>query len=66
MSDKFCDIAYEDYKGNKRFTVTHPAHAGELTVAAPDENTALVAAANYWGETWTRYGYYAYCNVFAV
>lgn len=58
------NCAYQDYSGSKRYIVSHPAHAGDdLTVAAPDENSALVAAADRWGEKWTKIDFYCYCKV---
>lgn len=60
----YYDCCFDDYTGTKRFVVTHPAHRGELRVAAPDEASAIVAAANRWGEAWTQYRFYAYCNVY--
>lgn len=60
----FFDCAFGDYTGKSRWIVTHPEYKGELRVAAPDENSAIVAAADRWGDTWTRYGFYAYCTVF--
>ena len=59
----YFDCAFEDYKGIKRFTVSHPAHIDSLRVAAPDEQSAIVAAADRLGERWTRYSFYAYCTV---
>lgn len=52
-----------EYTGRKRFLVTHPAHAKTIVVAAPKPEAAIVAAADYWGETWTSYSFYAYCDV---
>ena len=48
------------YTGSKRFLVTHPAHKRTIIVAAPKPESAIVAAADFWGETWTNYGFYAY------
>ena len=49
-------VRFEDYRGRKRYCVTHPQH-GSLTIAAPDEACAIVAAAKYWGERWQAYGF---------
>lgn len=59
----FHDARYEDYFGKKRFEVTHPSHKRRLFVAAPDAASAIVAAADKWGERWTAYSFYAYCLV---
>lgn len=59
----FHDARYEDYSGKKRFEVTHPSHKRRLIVAAPDDASAIVAAADKWGERWTAYSFYAYCLV---
>ena len=58
------NVAFEGYTGAKRYIVSHPAHAGDdLTVAAPDENSAIVDAADRWGEKWTRIDLYCNCKV---
>lgn len=62
----YYDAVYERYSGKKRSEVENPRHRGRLTVAAPDENSAIVAAALYWGERWTSYDFYAYCRVHEV
>ena len=59
----FFDARYENYSGKKRFEVTHPSHKRRLFVAAPDAASAIVAAADKWGERWTAYSFYAYCLV---
>lgn len=59
----YYDCRFEEYGGTNRFTVKHPAHFGELRVAAPDEASAIVAAADRWGERWQDYSFYAYCVV---
>ncbi len=60
------DARYKKYGGKKRFEVEHPAHKRALICAAPDENSALCAAAQRWGERWTAYSFYAYCRVSEV
>ena len=62
----FHDARYEDYSGKKRFEVTHPSHKRRFFVAAPDAASAIVAAADKWGERWTAYSFYAYCLVSEV
>lgn len=62
------DVAYEksdgtEYKGVRRWEVQHPKHKKSLRVAAPDENSAIVAAAKRWGETWTSLDFYPMCTV---
>ena len=57
------DIAFEHYRGHRRYTVSHPEHSGVLLVAAPDEVAAIVAAAEYWQVRWQNFGFYAFCNV---
>lgn len=59
----YFDAQYENYGGKKRFRVRHPAHQGDLVVAAPAEEAAIKAAADHWGEAWRRYSFYAYCEV---
>ncbi len=59
------DAVFEDYTGKKRFTVEHAAHP-PMTVAAPDENSAMVAAAEHAGLRWQSYSYYAYARVWAL
>ena len=60
---KTYDIAFEDYRGYRRYTVSHPDFPGELMVAAPDEVSAIVAAAEYWQTRWQRFEFYAFCKV---
>ena len=43
------DARYNGYSGKRRFEVEHPRHAGHLTIASPDMNSAIVAAAQRWG-----------------
>ena len=57
------DAVFEDYTGRKVFHVSHPSHKKTLRVSAPDEASAIVAAAQYWKTTWRDYEFYAYCNV---
>lgn len=59
----FYDVRFEDYQGKKRFEVEHPDHKEAVTTAAPDEQSAIVAAAAYWRETWTKESFYARCRV---
>lgn len=51
-----------DYTGTKRFKVLHPEY-GSVTVAAPDEESAIFAAGYKWGVDPTRIAFYAYCTV---
>ena len=53
---------FEDYRGKKIFLACHPKHRS-IKVCAPDKNSAIVAAAKYWGVKWTSYSFYAYCEV---
>jgi hypothetical protein len=62
----YYDARYNGYSGKKRFEVAHPRHAGRLTIAAPDMNSAVVAAAQRWGEKWSAYDFYAFCHVLEV
>ena len=61
------DVAYNkdgtEYKGVRRWEVKHPAHKKKLIVAAPDSNSAMVAAAGRWGERWTSLDFYPLCEV---
>lgn len=54
--------SYPDYRGAKQFTVKHPEH-GQTTVTAPDEDAAIVAAAQFWNTQWTKVDFYAFCEV---
>lgn len=53
---------YEDYRGKKKWVVEHPDH-GKATVFAPDEDAAIVAAANVFGVQWTQMVFYTLCSV---
>lgn len=60
------DGRFENYRGTKRFCVSHPDYSPTLTIAAPCEAAAIVAAAQKWGGgevKWTAYSFYAYCSV---
>lgn len=59
----YYDARYNGYSGKKRFEVEHPRHTGRLTIASPDMNSAIVAAAQRWGEKWSAYDFYAFCRV---
>ena len=60
------DERYNGYSGKRRFEVEHPRHAGHLTIASPDMNSAIVAAAKRWGEQRSDYDFYAFCSVVEV
>ena len=59
---KSYDIAFEGYRGNRRYTVSHPEYSGVLMVAAPDDVAAIVAAAEYWQARWQSFSVYAFCE----
>lgn len=54
---------YPGYTGKKKWSVHHPRHAQPITVTAPTELTALVAAANGWGERWQSIEFYTAVTV---
>ena len=58
----FYQARFEGYEGKNRWEVCHPSHLPTI-VAAPDENAALVAAAEFNGMRWRDYSYYAYATV---
>lgn len=64
MKDDKIDARFENYRGTKRFCVSHPDYSPTLTIAAPCEAAAIVAAAQKWGAKWTAYRFYAYCSVY--
>ena len=57
-----CDAVYKGYIGKQRYRVSHEG-LRPLVVAAPDEQSAIVAYADAHGMDWTRYDFYAYCLV---
>lgn len=65
MKDDKIDARFENYRGTKRFCVSHPDYSPTLTIAAPCEAAAIVAAAQKWGGEvkWTAYSFYASCSV---
>ncbi len=56
------DAVYGGYSGKNRFFVHHEKY-GECRVAAKDENSAIVAAASFFGAKWTKIEFYANCRV---
>lgn len=58
------DGIFGEYGGKKRFAVSHPDFRVPLRIAAPDEASAIVAAAKSRGRKWTEYDFYAYCEVY--
>lgn len=56
---------YADYNGTARYSVEHP-NFGRTTVFAPDEESAMVAAADVWNTRWTRLNFYTQCNVYKM
>lgn len=65
MTNDKIDGRFENYRGTKRFCVSHPDCSPTLTIAAPCEAAAIVVAAQTWGGgvKWTAYSFYAYCSV---
>lgn len=53
---------YTDYRGEKKFNVRHPDF-GSVTVTAPDADSAMVVAADFWKTAWTRIDFYTRCEV---
>lgn len=62
MKNRKTRARYERYDGARRYSVSHPTYKS-LTVTAPDENSAIVAAAERWGAQWTKYDFYSLCEV---
>ena len=56
---------YADYSGSAKYGVEHPVF-GKTTVAAPDEVSAMVAAADNWNTRWTRADFYLHCKVYKL
>lgn len=56
---------YNDYAGKTQYGVEHPDF-GRTTVFAPDEDSAIVAAADVWNTRWTRLNFYTQCNVYKM
>lgn len=54
---------YDEYEGKRRYYVSHPSRKGSVLVAAPDPNSAIVAAAPLFKMKWTSYAYYSECVV---
>jgi len=55
------DIVFGTYTGAKLWNVTYGNKT--CTVSAPDEDSAMVAAASFWKKRWQDYDFYAYCYV---
>lgn len=60
--DLTVQAVFEDYGGKKRWYVKHPKYQ-QIIVAAPDDVSTMVAAAECWGERWQSYSFYPYCDV---
>lgn len=60
------DGVFGSYTGKERFEVRVPGKRKILRVAAPNEDAAIVAAANAVGRRWTEYEFYAFCEVSVV
>ena len=60
--EKPYQAVYRTYKGKKLFKVMHPAF-GECVVSAPDCDSSIVAAAEFWHQRWTRLDFYSNCTV---
>ncbi len=58
----FINADKSPYGGKARFIVSHPEQK-TVRVAAPDENSAIVAASSVWGVPWTRYDIYSEATV---
>lgn len=54
---------YQGYTGKKRWLVTHPNHQRAIGVIAPTAQTAMVAAAEGWGERWQSAEFYSRVTV---
>lgn len=59
------DVRFNGYTGKKCFSVLHPDYP-PITAAAPDENSAIVAAAKKLGVRWQTYGFYSWCSVYPL
>lgn len=66
MSKQQKKARFAYYGGRHRFEVRHPGHPAPLAVIAPDEASAIVAAAEKWGEQWTKAEFYGFCTVAEV
>lgn len=62
MSDKYFDCSFGTYSGKQRWVVKHPKYR-EITVRAPDDAAAIMAAGKFLGEDWTRLSFYTNCEV---
>lgn len=54
---------YPGYSGKKKWSVRHPRHPQPIFVTAPTEQTAMIAAANGWGERWQSIEFYSLVEV---
>ena len=64
-NEKPYQAVYGTYKGKKLFKVTCPAF-GECTVSAPNDDSSIVAAAEFWHQEWTRLDFYSNCTVIRI
>lgn len=50
--------AFHGYRGTKFWEVSHPDRKEAQIVRAKDETSALIAAAEVWGERWQSVNFY--------
>ena len=55
-----------NYAGPRRYAVEHPDYLAPLIVAAPNEASALVAAANEWDMDWTAWRFHGKARAYRI
>lgn len=53
---------FKRYTGSKRWRVVHPDYPGGVEVLAPDEDSAIVAAASLCSRRWQDVAWHAYAK----
>ena len=66
MDDDTIDGIFDGFDGRKTFCVYHPNYGRGLTIKAPNEDAAMVKAAEIWGVRWQSYEYYPYVTVMRI
>lgn len=63
MIGQIAHPAFGGYRGYKHWEVRHPPSGKTAIVRAPDQNSAIVAAAKAMDTDWRPFGFHGMCEV---